>query len=260
MEQFCNKLIEFAAVFAPRLLGAAIVLVIGFWIIAKLTRLADRAMLRADFDADLRPFLKSMLNVGMKVMLLFSAAGIIGMETSSFVAVLAAASFAVGMALQGSLSNFAGGVLILLFKPFRKDDKIAAQQFEGTVKEIQIFNTVLLTDDNRTIIIPNGILSNGTIVNFTREPLRRVEAFYSVALNMDVDKCVKLLNTVGNSCPYRITNMDAAADIVAIRQGLVEFRLMVWVSSADYNAAKSFLFENTKRLFDQEKIDFAPMH
>lgn len=169
------KATELAISYVPKVAGAIFLWVVGFWIINRLTAFIHSAMEGREFDVSLRTFLRSLISISLKVLLLFSIAGMLGIETTSFVTILGAAGLAVGLALQGSLSNFAGGVLILTFKPFKVGDVIDAQSKIGKVQEIQIFNTVLLTPDNKSVIIPNGPLSNGTIVNITKEGMLEFE-------------------------------------------------------------------------------------
>ena len=161
-------LIENIILYTPRIVSALCVFVGGLWLINYVTKIFKNAMKRRGFDVSLQPFLSSLANGSLKVILLISVAGMIGIQTTSFVAVIGAAGLAVGLALQGSLANFAGGVLTLLFKPFIVGDIIDAQGQFGEVLEIQIFNTILLTTDRKTVILPNGALSNGTIVNYSK--------------------------------------------------------------------------------------------
>jgi small conductance mechanosensitive channel len=164
----------FATEYAPKLIGALLVFVIGLWAVGWLTRIIKRGMLRRGFDISLQSFLASMMGVVLKVMLLVTVAGMMGIQTTSFVAILGAAGLAVGLALQGSLSNFAGGVLTLIFKPYKVGDVIEALGQTGVVQEIQIFNTILLTADHKTVILPNGAVSNGTIINHSRHGSLRI--------------------------------------------------------------------------------------
>ena len=153
--------------FAPKLLAAILVIILGFWIIKILRRLADKRMKKSKMETSLRHFLTSFFSIILKVLVLITAISMLGVEMTSFIAILAAAGFAVGLALQGGLANFAGGVLIMTFKPFKVGDFIDAQGHSGTVNKIQIFHTVLKTPDNKTIIIPNGSLSNNALTNFS---------------------------------------------------------------------------------------------
>ena len=159
LEKYTKNIIDLTVVYTPKIIMAGVVLVVGFWLIKKLTRISEKAMVRRDLDISLRTFLRSLIGVGLKILLLITVAGMIGIQTTSLVTVLGAAGLAVGLALQGSLSNFAGGVLVLVFKPFKVGDTIEALGQKGQVQEIQIFNTILITADNKTIILPNGSVS-----------------------------------------------------------------------------------------------------
>lgn len=168
IEMQIARFISFLVEFTPRLIGAFLVLFIGLWLIKRLAKIASKAMDKRDLDVSLRTFLLSLLSVGLKVILIVTVAGMIGIGTTSFVTILGAAGLAIGLALQGSLSNFAGGVLLLIFKPYKVGDTIETQGQIGKVTEIQVFNTLLLTSDLKTIILPNGAVSNGTIVNYSK--------------------------------------------------------------------------------------------
>jgi small conductance mechanosensitive channel len=169
IQVYFNQLSALAVMYLPRIGGAILLWIIGSWLISRLVKLASAGMEVRHLDISLQGFLRSLINVGLRVLLLFAVAGQLGIETTSFIAVLGAAGLAVGLALQGSLGNFAGGVLLLIFRPFKIGDVIASGGQTGVVKEIQIFNTILLAADNRTIILPNGPVSNGTIINFSQE-------------------------------------------------------------------------------------------
>jgi len=168
LDDYWHQFMLLVTEYTPRVIGAVIVLLLGFWLIKRIAVLAERAMVRRELEISLRTFLRSLISIGLKIVLIVTVAGMIGIGTASFVTILGAAGLAIGLALQGSLSNFAGGVLILIFKPFKVGDVIEAGGQTGEVKEIQIFNTILLTGEHRTVILPNGPLSNGTIVNNTR--------------------------------------------------------------------------------------------
>lgn len=170
-----TKVIEMALEYAPKLAMAIAVLVIGFWIIKRIGQFVRASLERANFSGDITPFLVSMLDIAMKVMLLFSVAGIVGIETASFVAVLAAAGFAVGMALQGSLGNFAAGIIIIIFKPYKIGDWVEVHDKFGKVEEIQIFNTIIVTPGQKTLIIPNGSVIDGIVTNYSRKGFIRME-------------------------------------------------------------------------------------
>lgn len=189
IDHFITLIIEYA----PHVIGAIIVLLVGMWLIKRLTYLAGKAMERRDLDISLRTFLRSLISIGLRIFLIVTVAGMIGIGTTSFVTILGAAGLAVGLALQGSLSNFAGGVLILIFKPYKVGDTIEAQGQTGTVKEIQVFNTILLTSELKTVILPNGAVSNGTIVNQSRNGIIRSEISIAVASTNDLEAFKKLI-------------------------------------------------------------------
>src|SRR4051812_20556651 len=177
LDHFLRNVIDYT----PNVISALAVLILGMWLINRIARLAEKAMQKRHMEVSLCTFLKSLISIGLKIILIVTVAGMLGIGTASFVTILGAAGLAVGLALQGSLSNFAGGVLILIFKPFRVGDSIEAQGQTGEVREIQIFNTILLTGENRTVILPNGPLSNGTIVNNTRHGNIRLELNVAVS-------------------------------------------------------------------------------
>ncbi len=194
VETYINQIITSAISWGPKLLLAILTLVIGWRVVRWFTTVVGMALERNSVDVSLRYFLRSLLDVALKILLIISAASIVGIATTSFITVLGAAGLAIGLALQGSLSNFAGGVLILLMKPYRAGDYITAQGHSGMVREIQLFYTILKTTDGRTVIIPNGKLSNETVVNFSVEPRRRIELTYTCGLDIS-GKEVKRLFT-----------------------------------------------------------------
>jgi small conductance mechanosensitive channel len=193
LEEYTKSIIDLTVEYTPKIIMASIVLVLGFWLIKKFTRLSEKAMLRRDLDISLRTFLKSLIGIGLKILLLITVAGMVGIQTTSLVTVLGAAGLAVGLALQGSLSNFAGGVLVLVFKPFKVGDTIEALGQKGQVREIQIFNTILLTADNKTIILPNGSVSNNIIMNQSIEGTLRGTVVVNISNEFDSDIVKKII-------------------------------------------------------------------
>ncbi len=183
---WADKAMELIMDFGPKVVSAVLVLLIGLRIIKMITRQTGKLMEKRDVDPTLRPFLSSMVNWGLKALLFISVAGMVGIATTSFVAVLGAASLAVGLAFQGSLANFAGGVLILVFKPFKVGDLIEAQGHIGTVEEIQIFVTKIVTVQNRVVILPNGALSNGSLTNYTAKENVRVDMTFGISYSYDI--------------------------------------------------------------------------
>lgn len=171
--------------FMPNLISAIMILVVGWWIIGKVDNSIKKTMRKRNFEVSLSTFLRTLFTLGSKTILVIMVAGQVGFQTTSLAAIIGAVGLAVGLALQGSLANLAGGVLILLFKPYKVGDIISANGFTGKVKEIQIFNTVLLLEDNKTAILPNGSISNGAIINHTKQPFLVSELSFTLPIMID---------------------------------------------------------------------------
>ncbi|APC17868.1 mechanosensitive ion channel protein MscS [Pseudomonas frederiksbergensis] len=219
--------------YGSRVLLAAITLAIGWWLINKLTHKVGKLLALRNADLALQGFMSSLANIILKVLLMVSVASMIGVETTSFVAAIGAAGLAIGLALQGSLANFAGGVLILLFRPFRIGDFIEAQGTAGTVDSIQIFHTIIRTGDNKTVIVPNGVLSNGIITNTNRQLTRKV--VFDVAVNYDADlqKAREVLLELAKD--ERVLADPAPVAVVStLGDSSITVSLRVWVKTADY--------------------------
>jgi small conductance mechanosensitive channel len=187
MENFAinQHYIDLALTYGPKILMAIVTLFVGLWLIKKITFTIEKGMERSGIDTDLRPFLVSVLNALMKIFLFLGIANMVGIETTSIVAIIASAAFAVGLALQGTLSNFAAGIMILIFKPYRVGDQIAMAAISGKVKEIGIFNTILITGYNKIIIVPNSNAVNGIISNFTSEKVVKTNIQVPIRYNQD---------------------------------------------------------------------------
>jgi small conductance mechanosensitive channel len=219
--------------YGSRVLLAIITLGIGWWLINRLTVRLGRLLAVRSADLALQGFISSLANIALKVMLIVSVASMIGVETTSFVAAIGAAGLAIGLALQGSLANFAGGVLILLFRPFRIGDFIEAQGISGTVDTIQIFHTVLRTGDNKTVIVPNGNLSNGIITNYNRQPTRKVVFDVGVDYDADLQKAREILLSLAND-PRVLADPAPVAVVSSLGDSSITLSLRVWVKTADY--------------------------
>ena len=257
MDQFgetANWAQELILTYGPNLLLAILTLIIGWWLVKKVVNVVDRAMERNTVEETLRHFLASMVGILLKALLLISVASMIGIETTSFIAMLGAAGLAVGLALQGSLANFAGGVLILFFRPFKVGDLIEAQGFLGIVKEIQIFVTVITTVDNRRIIIPNGPLSNGCITNLNAESLRRIDMTFGIGYGDDVLKAKEVIHQV-IAADDRILK-DPPPDVFVSEHGdsSVNFAVRPWVHPDHYWDVYFHMHEQLKLTFDREGI------
>lgn len=219
--------------YGSRVLLAVITLAIGWWLINVFTHRVGRLLAIRNADLALQHFVTSLANIALKVMLIVSVASMIGVATTSFVAAIGAATLAIGLALQGSLANFAGGVLILLFRPFRIGDWIEAQGTSGTVDSIQIFHTVLRTGDNKTVIVPNGILSNGIITNTNRQPTRKVVFDVGVDYDADLQKAREVLLELAKD-PRVLADPEAVAVVSTLGDSSITVSLRCWTKTSDY--------------------------
>jgi len=252
VERLLNTGIELLMSYGPKLVLAILTLIIGLWIIKRVVAGADKHF--SSREPTLGKFISSLSSVLLKTILLIAVASMVGIETTSFVAVLGAAGLAVGLALQGSLSNFAGGVLILMFKPFKVGDLIEAQGYIATVKEIQIFNTILKTADNRIVIIPNGALSNGSLVNINQEATRRVDFVFGIGYGDDIDKAKNVLTTLANNDSRVLQDPAPVIVLSELADSSVNFTVRLWVNTADYWGVYFDMHEAVKKSFDQQGI------
>jgi small conductance mechanosensitive channel len=229
-----DYLTEFAMTYGLRLLGAIVVLIIGWKIIGAIKRSLNRTMEKREMKASLKSFLSSVLIILLRVMLIISVLSMLGVAMTSFIAILGAFGLAIGLALSGTLQNFAGGVMILLFKPFKVGDFIDAQGYMGTVREIQIVNTILKTPDNKTVIIPNGGLATGTMVNFSTEPLRRVDWTFGIAYGDDADKAKEVITDLIKADKRVLADPEPFVAIKELGDSSVNFTARAWVNASDY--------------------------
>lgn len=255
LEKYSKNIIDLTVEYTPKIIIATIVLVIGFWLIKKFARISEKAMLRRDLDISLRTFLKSLIGVGLKILLLITVAGMAGIQTTSLVTVLGAAGLAVGLALQGSLSNFAGGVLVLVFKPYKVGDTIEALGQKGQVREIQIFNTILLTADNKTIILPNGSVSNNIIINQSIEGTLRGTISLNISSEFDSEVVKKLILEIILKDKHILT--DKHQPTVACTKaggGTYTLQASFFTSEGDNATAISSITENLNKELTKQKI------
>ena len=234
---------------------AIVVLIVGLIAIKWITRALVRLMKKGNVNPSLIPFLRTMSNILLKAMLVISVMTMVGIEMTSFIAVLGAAGLAVGLALQGTLQNFAGGVMILLFKPYEVGHFIEAQGFMGTVKEIQIFTTVLSTPDNRKVIIPNSPLATGSITNFSAMPTRRIDFSFGIGYGDNIDKAKDILLKMAQK-DDRVLKEDNPPEVMveALGDSSVNLKLRTWVKSEDYWSLFFDVTENVKKQFDASGI------
>ena len=240
--------------YGPKLLLAIITLIVGLRLIKWVVKLATRGLSHKKVDASLRHFLEALIRISLKVLLFVSVISMLGVATTSFVAIIGAAGLAIGLALQGSLANFAGGVLILFFKPFKVGDYIESNGYAGTVKKIMIFNTVLNTIDNATIILPNGVVSNNPLKNYSAEKLRRVDITFGIAYEDDFFKAQKILRKIIDKHAKILKDPEPFVRLSELGDSSVNIATRNWVKKEDYWDVYFDLMETVKKEFDKNKI------
>lgn len=249
-----EKIIELATTYGIKLLLAIVVLFIGLRIVKSLTKGLVRLLKKSGVSESLIPFLKSLASVGLKIMVFVSVLGMVGVEMTSFIAVLGAAGLAVGLSLQGTLQNFAGGVIILLFKPYKVGDYIDTQGYAGTVKEIQIFTTVLNTPDNKTIIIPNSPIATGSLINYSAQTSRRVDFSFGIGYDDDIEKARKILFNIVEEHDKVKKDPAPFVRVSELGDSSVNFAVRVWVEAGDYWDVFFDVTEQVKKDFDKEGV------
>lgn len=255
-DKYFDKGVELILSYGPKLVGAILVWFIGGMVIKVLVNSFERILNKRDIDDSLKPFLKGIIKSLLRVMLVISVLGMLGIEMTSFVAILGAAGLAVGMALSGTLQNFAGGVMILIFKPFKNGDLIEAQGHTGVVKEIQIFNTILKTPDNKTIIIPNGGLSTSSMINYSTEDQRRVDWSFGIGYGDKTEQAKDLLHKLMDE-DSRILKTPAEPFVAVseLADSSVNFAVRAWVKAEDYWSVFFDMNEKVYNTFNKEGIN-----
>lgn len=251
---YVEMLTNLAIEYAPKVAGAILTLIIGLWVIGWITNMITRMMSKRGVDETIRPFLSSVVNVGLKIMLLLTVAGMFGIETTSFIAIFSALAFAIGMALQGSLGHFASGVLILLFKPYKVGDLVELAGNTGVVESVQVFNTILMTPDNKRIIIPNGVVTSNVIVNISGQGEIRVDMTFGIGYSDDIDKARTIIQRVADSCEQVDNSKPVDIFVSELADSSVNFAVRPWANSAHYWDVYFYMHENIKKSFDQEGI------
>ncbi|MGH1434660.1 MAG: mechanosensitive ion channel family protein [Lewinella sp.] len=246
-----DKLSELVTAYGTKVIGAVLTLIIGFWIVGRITSAMDKGMMKKGIDETIRPFLSSLVNVGLKVMLLLAAASMFGIETTSFIAIFSALAFAVGLALQGSLGHFASGVLLLTFRPYKVGDLVTIGGGEtGTVKGIQIFNTVLVTLDNKHIIVPNGVVTSNVITNISGQGIIGVELTFGIGYNDSIDKAREIILAVGKECPWILDDPAQGVVVGELADSSVNLNTRPFCNSEHYWDTFFYMQEHVKKGFD----------
>lgn len=254
IQKHLDTFIDLAITFGSNIIVAILVFWITLWIVKRIVRLVDMGMASRKVEVTLHKFLVSIISIALKTVAIIIFASMIGVETASLIALLGAAGLAVGLALQGSLSNFAGGIIILFFKPFKSGDVIEAQGFVGKVEEIQIFNTIIITFDNRKIFIPNGLLSNGCLVNDFTQKVRRVDMVFGVSYADHIPTVRKVIETVLDAEPRVLKKPEAMIVVGEHGASSINFFVRPWVKSDDYYEVYFAIHEEMKMAFDRENI------
>jgi small conductance mechanosensitive channel len=250
--EFLHQGIGLAMAYVPRLALAVIVLVVGWWLIKRVVTVASKRLHAK--DPTLATFLSGLISLGLKILLLISVASMVGIETTSFIAVIGAAGLAVGLALQGSLANFAGGALILFFKPFKIGDVIEAQGYLGKVDKIQILYTTIDTFDNRRIIVPNGKLSNESLTNISAYDTRRCDMTFGIGYGDDIDKAKAVCKRLIESDERALAEPAPLIVVGALGASSVDLTVRVWTQSGDLWPFFWDMQEKVKKAFDAEGI------
>jgi small conductance mechanosensitive channel len=249
-----EALVEGASQFGFQIIAAIAVFVVGRWLARRLADLLERGLVRAKTDPTLVSFFRNIVYFGLLVMVIIAAVGQVGVQTTSFIAVLGAAGLAVGLALQGSLANFAAGVLMIIFRPFKAGDFVEAAGTAGVVEGIQLFTTTMRTPDNKTIIIPNAQITNGTITNYSARETRRLDLVFGVSYGDDLDKVKRVIGEVLAEEQRLLKDPEPVVGLLSLGDSSVNFAVRPWVRSSEYWPVFFDLQEAMKKRFDKEGI------
>ena len=255
-----DKGIEFAMEFGPKIIGAILIYIIGSWVIKKLIGVVNKGMTKQEYDESLKRFLLNLAKWALTIFLIITVISTLGVETTSFAAVIAAAGLAIGLALQGSLSNFAGGVLLIIFKPYKIGDLIEAQGVLGNVKEIEIFTTKLITPENKLAIVPNGAMANGNIVNYTAEGKIRVDTTVGVAYDSDLQKTKDVLLAMLKSNPLVLQDPAPSVNVSELADSSVNLAVRPFCKPEDFWDVYFATIEGTKKALDGAGIEIPYPH
>ncbi len=249
-----GAMVEGASLFGMQIIAAILVFVVGRWLARRISNLLERGLQRANTDPTLISFFRNIAYFGLLTMVVIAAVGQLGVQTTSFIAVLGAAGLAVGLALQGSLANFAAGVLMIIFRPFKAGDFVEAAGASGVVEEIQLFTTTMRTPDNKTVIIPNAQITSGTITNYSARDTRRLDLQFGVSYGDDLDKVKRIINEVLADEPRLLKDPEPVVGLLSLGDSSVNFAVRPWVRSSDYWPVFFDLQEAMKKRFDAKGI------
>ncbi len=250
-----EKVWELITIYGLKVLAAIVILVVGRWVAKAISNLIRRMMRKGDLDQTVRRFVANMAYIILMIFVVLAALSQLGIQTTSFIAVLGAAGLAIGLALQGSLSNFAAGFLMIIFRPIRVGDYIEGAGTAGTVEEIAIFTTTLVTPDNKTVIIPNAALTGGNIVNWTLKGTRRVDLVMGIGYDDDIDKAKQIMSDVLNQDDRILKDPAPQIAMVELADSSVNFVVRPWVKASDYWGVYMAMTEKIKKAFDANGIN-----
>lgn len=259
-ELWLSKGVDFVVEFGPKIIGALLIYFVGSWVLKKVLKGTEHLMRKSKYEPTLQRFLLNLIGWALKAILLIVVISILGIDITAFAAVIAAAGLAIGLSLQGSLGNFAGGVLIMVFKPYKLGDLIEAQGVIGHVKEIDIFTTKLITPDNKQVIIPNGALANGNITNYTTEGKIRVDAVVGVGYGEDIKETKKVLLNVLTKHPKVLKQPEPSVNVLELADSSVNFAVRPYCKPEDYWEVYFDTYEGVKLALDQANIEIPYPH
>ena len=259
-QEWMNYGLELAKEFGPKLITAILIYIVGSWVIKKIISTTRKVMSKSKYEESLQKFLLNLISWSLKVFLIIVVISRLGVDVTTFAAVIAAAGLAVGLALQGSLSNFAGGVLLMVFRPYRIGDLIEAQGELGVVKEIEIFTTKLITPENKLAIVPNGAMANGNIVNYTAEGKIRVDTVVGVGYGEDIKKTKEVLLQVLTSNPQVLQDPAPSVNVMELADSSVNFAVRPYCKPEHYWDVYFSTYENCKLALDEAGIEIPYPH
>jgi small conductance mechanosensitive channel len=254
MSQILDKVWELVTIYGLKVIAAIVILIIGRWVAKGISKLIGRMMDKGKVDHTIQRFTVNMAYIALMAFVVLAALSQLGIQTTSFIAVLGAAGLAVGLALQGSLANFAAGFLMIIFRPFRVGDYIEGAGVAGTVEEIQIFTTTLVTPDNKTVIIPNASMTGGNIVNWTLKGTRRVDMIFGIGYGDDIDKAKQIMVDVMAADPRILKEPAPQVAMLELADSSVNFVVRPWVKSTDYWGVYMEITEKIKKAFDADGV------
>ncbi len=254
-QKISDKIWSMMLEYGPKVILAIITLIIGLWIIKKLAKLAEKGMHLAVEDQTLSNFFRGFVEISLKILLFMSVASMIGIKTTSFLAIITLAALAVGFALKGTISNLAGGIILIIFKPYKLGDLIKVQGYFGKVETIELFNTIIFTNNRKTIIIPNGVMANSTIINYTTEGKLRIDLSVLISISYDLKKVKEILIGVLENDTKVLKDPAPFVGVSGLEEGSVNFAVRPWANSTDYWPVYFSINEKMKIALEESGID-----